>query len=777
MSESSNNVFIFDEVHEWNNNIETLVALSKKFIKEGMKNKIILMSATLETQKIKEYFGEDATVFEIPGRRYKVEKRHLENVKISEVVRHFVEKKKNMLVFFPGKKEIQDLIDELYSEVDAVVLPLHGELSIEEQNKCFEIYEKPKVVVATNIAQTSITIDVDVVIDSGKERCTKVENGVESLVLSDISKADIEQRAGRAGRLKEGEYILCSENGVFERPDFPKPEIERSILDQVVLRLADISIDASELEFFHEPDMKEIINAKESLKCIGALNEEGSITEIGCKMSKIPLSCKYARMVVEAEKRGVTSDVIVIAAIMEIGGLIDKKSTYHRHTNESISDLLAELEIWNKFTKTKFVDFDKERVNKKNFWRVKELVKKMFESLKDLNLSSTHDKNDIMYCCLCGMLENVFVRNYDMYHNGNGKMYSIDKQSCVSNVFNLVTAIPKTIQFKNRYERDVTANFITMVTAIEYQMLLEIAPHLFTFDDEDLRFSENYMSVIITKNIYYRGIRIFSEYVKVPDHPEAKRLKEEWEEEQKSRQLFNGFNIYNPRQEHILVDGYSFRVRYDYRGKDPTVYLTKEELLNLLTLKSKTLKLENGKDVKISCNGCNSSNVISLLQILENQKISYCLNEFKNSLPSESSVKKSVVTQWFNLVGKVEITSKDIPNEEGKFEKIYRYVHLEVVDKKVKVNLSEDEVFANENTKEALMFLFGKEIKQNCNEKKFLVQKDNKKVLNKKGEEAKKTFEEFFYEAVECLSIKNFEELIEYICSIFEELTQDFCKA
>ena len=365
------NVLIIDEVHEWNLNIETLIAWCK-FMREKWNTKVVIMSATLDTDMLANFFGEDVEVLNIPGTLYDVKMEERPKYKLIDTIKEYINDSKNVLVFVPGKKEISDVISRLHEE-NATVLPLHGEMDWDDQKKCFEHYANSKVIVATNVAQTSLTIpDIDVVVDTGEARVSIAENGIQGLFLEDISQSDIMQRKGRAGRTKDGKYILCSDISLQYRKDFSVPEIQRSILDRVVLQLAAIGLDAEKLEFYHQPDVDAIKTAKKELEIIGAIDSDNKVTEMGYKIVKMPVSVQLARMIVEADKYGVTEQVMTIAAIIEMGGLLAKEGNYYDFTSERTSDLLAELDVWNYLNKMKYIDFKMLGIKKKTFFKIKE---------------------------------------------------------------------------------------------------------------------------------------------------------------------------------------------------------------------------------------------------------------------------------------------------------------------------------------------------------------------------------------------------------------------
>lgn len=413
------NVLIIDEVHEWNLNIETLIAWCK-FMQGKWNTKVVIMSATLDTDGLANFFGEDVEVLNIPGNLYDVAVEEKPNYALIDTIKENINDGKNILVFVAGKKEIHSVIEELEQE-NATVLPLHGEMDWDDQKKCFEHYCNPKVIVATNVAQTSLTIpDIDVVVDSGEARISIAENGIQGLFLKDISRSDIAQRKGRAGRTKSGKYFLCSDTPMEYRNEYSIPEIQRSILDRVVLQLATIGLDAEELQFYHQPDIEAILTAKKELTVIGALSDN-QVTELGHKIVKIPVSVQFARMIVEAEKYGVTEQVMTIAAIIEMGGLLAKEGNYYDFTPERESDLLAELDVWNSINKIGYIDFKKLGIKKKSFFKIKEHIQKLKETLYGIvEMTNNDDREAVVKSCLCGLVSHIYVRNYDRYRSEDG---------------------------------------------------------------------------------------------------------------------------------------------------------------------------------------------------------------------------------------------------------------------------------------------------------------------------------------------------------------------
>ena len=246
-------IVVIDEAHEWNINLELLVAWFRLKLSEGLKIRLVIMSATIEAELLATYF-EGAEIISQKGRTFSItEIRPKGDVALSSKM--LLQQDYNVLAFVPGKAEIRRVIRQLRSlDLDVEILPLHADLDEKEQLACFEKYDRPKCVVATNVAQTSITVpDIDAVVDSGLERRPEVVDGVEGLYVRPISLADREQRKGRAGRVKPGVYIDCCPVPLAQRKMFPRAAILTRGLEGLVLQLACAGRKPEELKFFHKP--------------------------------------------------------------------------------------------------------------------------------------------------------------------------------------------------------------------------------------------------------------------------------------------------------------------------------------------------------------------------------------------------------------------------------------------------------------------------------------------------------------------------------------------
>jgi len=536
MGAGNHNVLVLDEVHEWNLNIEVLVAWAKRKIEIGTNFKVVVMSATMESGKLAEYFG-GAPVIDVPGRLFPVEERKNGN-DIKEDVVKLLKEGRNVLVFQPGKAEIADMVSKLKSipDLSAEILPLHGSLTPEEQNACFRHYSKPKCVVATNVAQTSVTIpDIDAIVDSGMERRVELVDGVEGLYLKPISKADATQRKGRAGRTKPGIYIdYCD---VRSRLEFPKAEILRVRLDQAVLRLAGVGIDVEELEFFHQPDKSEIHEAKRALKALGCMDEGNVVTAIGHKVARLPISVKYGRMVVEADQRGVIDDVITIATLLEQGeitirkkdGILGKEFWGQLCPGERGSDIMAQLAVYQAAENMRNEEMAKNGVFVKAYYQAKEKRRHLANSLRGKihTFKSSGDRQEILKCICAGMVDHLYRYNGGDYRNGDGQDRQLSEGSIVRDAEWLV-GIPFDLEITTR-RGNMTLNLVTMATKVEPEWLAEVAPQLVRIETgSDPAFSPDYDSCYSTTKTFFQGQKIEEKRVATPEHEKACELFADW---------------------------------------------------------------------------------------------------------------------------------------------------------------------------------------------------------------------------------------------------------
>jgi HrpA-like RNA helicase len=494
---SEKQVLVLDEVHEWNENMEVLVAWAKKRCEEEPRFKVVVMSATIETDLLANYFGTKA-VIDIPGRYFEVTKRRGKDV-LSEIFAQIENRGKNVLVFLPGKSEIQNVTDAIEKKAAAAgvpVIPLHSQLEADDQQKAFASYPNGKIILATNIAQTSVTIDdIDMVIDSGLERQSEVRSGVEGLFIAQISQADSLQRAGRAGRTRPGEYVLAQYDTMpclkfEERPPYAIPEIMRKHIDRLTLRLANVGIDIETLDFYHDPSKRAIQRAKKTLVALGALTANGEVTDIGREMEQFPVESNYGRMLVEATKysKEVQAKLAAIIAIQEVGGIVKggtRNTGWRKYTKQFKSDLLAQYDVYLALPNINEEQYEDLGIISKNVEKAEEVNERLHHDLglTDIPLVAieTAEEEPLLRSITAGEIDQIWSAVDDkgtVEHIFSGQQRELSSSTVVRNP-TLITGTPFDLQVPLRSGGLETLHLVTGATIVNTDILLEISPHLF----------------------------------------------------------------------------------------------------------------------------------------------------------------------------------------------------------------------------------------------------------------------------------------------------------
>ena len=365
-------VHIGDEIHERNTNMDLQMAIAKRIVAKDPSARFVFTTATMHVDKVRDYFadkdGKLPPLIEVPGRQFEIEDIEKPSSTVAIEIMECLSKYpgKSMLVFLPGKQEISDTHDKIIAQLsraerqNIMILPLHAKLPKEQQDLINIPFNGTKIILSTNVAQTSITVpDADIIIDCAEERRVQLdEEGVEGLGKHPISQADVIQRKGRTGRVREGIYIRTryNEDSEFrqfnELAPFPVPEILRSDIDRTTLRTAAVGIDLEELELLDPIKTSTIDRSKDSLRMLGALDEENKITTTGLLMNRYPVKPSSGRMLVESLRHSATiqSYLAAVVAAVEVGGLPYFAPGVGREwqnlTEEASSDLLAQLDIF-----------------------------------------------------------------------------------------------------------------------------------------------------------------------------------------------------------------------------------------------------------------------------------------------------------------------------------------------------------------------------------------------------------------------------------------------
>ena len=527
-------VLLLDEFHEFGINMETLLAWVHMLIQKGWKIKVILMSATVDIAGISEYFGGIPSLT-IPGHLFEITEYERRARDFTDSIYELASQKHNVLAFVPGKREIEQTISDLKNRgLDAHMLRLHGDLPLSEQQNVFNETEKPKVIVATNIAQTSITIPyIDAVVDSGLERHMQNIDGLDTLAIGQISQADYIQRKGRAGRTKPGIYVWCNDTPIKKLAEYPTPDIFTGSIHQVVLKLASIGVDASEIEFFHQPPIEKIKATQKTLRTLGAFDENNKITECGMVMAQLPISVRYARMIVEGHKRDVLSDVVTIAALSEFGGIKASEVSYKDFSRELKSDLLAELDCFNTVKNKLFEGapdaFD--GIIERNYFRVIELRAKLADILYNIygDVSSSGDRAEIRKACAAGLVEFLYVRESNgWYSNPNDDFKrKLDKYSATL-PSKYILGLPKNISLAYRGNTGNQVLYLfSSAVMVDIPMLEDIAPHLIhTEIKHEFRYESN--EYLVRTVTLFGNVEISSFERKLNDLSEKRALLASW---------------------------------------------------------------------------------------------------------------------------------------------------------------------------------------------------------------------------------------------------------
>ncbi|MFF4227255.1 ATP-dependent RNA helicase HrpA [Streptomyces sp. L500] len=369
---------IIDEAHERSLNIDFLLGYLAQLLPRRPDLKVVITSATIDPERFSRHFG-DAPIVEVSGRTYPVEVRYrpLLEEESSDADRDQItaicdavdelqrEGEGDILVFLSGEREIRDTADALekrkYKFTE--VLPLYARLSHAEQHRVFQRHTGRRIVLATNVAETSLTVPgIKYVIDPGFARISRYSHRtkVQRLPIEPVSQASANQRKGRCGRTSDGICIrLYSEDDFLARPEFTDAEILRTNLASVILQMTAAGLgDIEKFPFIDAPDRRNIKDGVDLLQELGAIDPKQKepkkrLTPLGRKLSQLPVDPRLARMVLEADKNGCAREVMVIAAALSIQDPRERPSEkqaqadqQHARFKDETSDFLAFLNLW-----------------------------------------------------------------------------------------------------------------------------------------------------------------------------------------------------------------------------------------------------------------------------------------------------------------------------------------------------------------------------------------------------------------------------------------------
>ncbi len=388
---------IIDEAHERSLNIDFLLGYLRQLLPRRPDLKIIITSATIDAERFARHFahnGKPAPVIEVSGRLYKVEVRYRPVDRDPVAVSTGVDNKPaqggkkpaqqarekrdlmdavvegvdelcrlgqgDVLVFLPGEREIRDCAEALrkHHPPHVEILPLFARLSVEEQDKVFRTTNARRIVLATNVAENSLTVPgIRYVVDAGLARIKRYSfrNKVEQLQVEPIAQSAANQRAGRCGRVADGVCIrLYEEDDFLQRPKFTEPEILRSSLAAVILRMKSLHLtDVETFPFIEPPQGRAIADGYQLLQEVGAVDETNELTPLGRKLARLPLDPRVGRMILASLDNACLSEMLVIAAALSVQDPRDRPMEYQQQADEKHkkfadekSEFLSYLKIW-----------------------------------------------------------------------------------------------------------------------------------------------------------------------------------------------------------------------------------------------------------------------------------------------------------------------------------------------------------------------------------------------------------------------------------------------
>ncbi len=368
---SEYDTLIIDEAHERSLNIDFLLGYLKALLRKRRDLKLIVTSATIDTARFAEHF-EGAPVVTVEGRAYPVEISYRPPEREAGLTERIVaamdditgeDPRGDVLVFLPGEREIRDahlaLARRQYRHTE--VLPLYARLSVKEQDRVFKPGPARRIVLATNVAETSLTVPrIRWVVDAGDARVKRYSrrSQIERLHIEPVSQAAANQRAGRCGRVGPGICVRLYDEAEFAaRPEYSDPEILRSALADVILRMLDLGLgDVESFPFIDPPDPRAVNDGWRRLAEIGAVDDARRLTPLGRQIARIPIDAQLARMLIDARKLGVAQDVLPVVAFLGTQDPRERPAdkqqqadAAHAEFADPQSDFIGVLNLWNAY--------------------------------------------------------------------------------------------------------------------------------------------------------------------------------------------------------------------------------------------------------------------------------------------------------------------------------------------------------------------------------------------------------------------------------------------
>ncbi|WP_349931506.1 ATP-dependent RNA helicase HrpA [Glutamicibacter mishrai] len=566
---------IIDEAHERSLNIDFLLGYLKQIMPKRPELKIIITSATIDPERFAAHFGtplpdgevKPAPIIEVSGRTFPVELRYrplqaeaeldaddentLEEERdpldaVTDAVKELSrEAPGDILIFFSGEREIRDATEALRALVTSnkrmpryEVLPLFARLSLAEQHRVFHPGGAPRIILATNVAETSLTVPgIKYVIDTGTARISRYSHRtkVQRLPIERVSQASANQRSGRCGRVSEGIAIrLYSEDDFQARPEFTDPEILRTNLASVILQMISMGVVSSAAEvaqfpFVQPPEARAITDGVNLLRELGALgsSKAAKLTDIGRKLAQLPLDVRLGRMIVESAQRGVAKEVMVLAAGLSIQdprerpseetGQRDRAVELHKRFADEKSDFIALLNLWaylqeqqkelsssafRRLCKSEFINYLRVREWQDLFTQLRQLAKPLGITVAAAPVDPAANEDAVHISLLAGLLGHIGLydeRKRD-YLGARGTRFAIFPGS------GLFKKSPTWVMSAELVE--TSRLWARVNAAISPEWVEEVAPHLLKRTHSEPHWSKRTGSVMGYEKVTLFGLPI-----------------------------------------------------------------------------------------------------------------------------------------------------------------------------------------------------------------------------------------------------------------------------